>query len=100
LGLGCHVAGIFLGIFIYADDIFLLCPIRPGLQAMVRECQDFAKTNNLTFSTDANPAKSKTKCIVLPINNLKKITLDAKQLPWVSSLKHLGMTLELKNYAW
>ena len=26
LGLGCHVAGTFLGIFIYADDIFLFVP--------------------------------------------------------------------------
>ena len=99
LGLGCHVAGTLLGIFIYADDIFLLCPSRPGLQAMVKECEQFAKTNNLIFSTDGNPIKSKTKCIIFdkkPIDTTEvtKIILDDKKLPWVPSLKHLGMTLE------
>ena len=66
---------------------------------MVKECQDFAKTNNLTFSTDDNPIKSKTKCIIfskkpLDTTEVKKIILDNKELPWVPSLKHLGMTLE------
>jgi len=102
LGFGCHVAGMFLGIFIYADDIFLLCPSRPGLQEMVKECQDFARKNNLTFSTDANPVKSKTKCIIFdkkPIDTTEvaRIILDDKKLPWVPSLKHLGMTIESNN---
>ena len=102
LGFGCHVEGVFLGIFVYADDIFLLCPSRPGLQVMVKECQDFAKQNNLTFSTDADPSKSKTKCIIfnkksIDTNRVKNITLDGKTLPWVKSLKHLGMTLEEDN---
>ena len=86
-------------IFIYADDIFLLCPSRPALQAMVKECEDFAKVNNLTFSTDVDPCKSKTKCIIfnrksIDTEKVVKIQLDGKELPWVNTLKHLGMTLE------
>ena len=102
LDLGCHILGKFLGIFIYADDIFLLCPSRPGLQAMVNECQQFAKLNNLTFSVDPNPSKSKTKCIVFskkPVNTemIPRINLGKSPLPWVPSLKHLGMILESNN---
>ena len=100
LGMGCHVAGKFIGIFIYADDIFLLSPSIPGLQAMVDVCQRFAQKNNLTFSTNPNPTKSKTKCIVFskkPEQDLVPILLNKSKLPWVPSLKHLGMTLQSDN---
>jgi hypothetical protein len=102
LGLGCHVLGKFLGIFVYADDIFLLCPSRSGLQAMVTECQEFAKENNLVFSVNSNPEKSKTKCIIfnkksIDTTKVPQIMLDKDPLPWVHSLKHLGVTLETDN---
>ena len=94
------MAGKFLGIFIYADDIFILCPSRPGLQVMVDECQMFAQENNLTFSTHPNPSKSKTKCIVFARTSeedLAPIKLNNVDLPWVPSVKHLGVTLETDN---
>jgi hypothetical protein len=47
------------------------------------------------FSTDPNPEKSKTKCIVVcgRSRNLQKpapLLLDGKVLPWVESAAHLG----------
>ena len=99
---GCHVAGEFLGAFIYADDLFLLCPSRPGLQAMVNICEEFASKNNLKFSTNPNPKLSKTKCILFSQkptdrNGLADITLGGVPLPWVTEVLHLGHYLECDN---
>ena len=63
LGVGCHVAGIFYGAVGFCDDILLLAPTRDAMQLMLTTCEKFADKNNLQFSTDPNPAKSKSKCI-------------------------------------
>ena len=96
---GCHVLGEFVGVFIYADDIFLLSPSRPGLQAMVDNCSKFAKENSLKFSTNPNPKLSKTKCIIFSKNandrvNVTPIILNGDPLPWVPEVLHLGHHLE------
>ena len=38
-GLGCHVAGLFMGIVGYADDLRLLAPCREAAQKMLEICQ-------------------------------------------------------------
>ena len=98
LGVGCHVAGVYMGAVGFCDDLLLLAPTRDGMQLMLDTCQRFATNFNLQFSTDPNPEKSKTKCIFLcgrakgkqKPNNL---ILDGKQLPWVESAVHLGHVL-------
>ena len=77
-GFGCHINGLFLGCFGYADDIFLISGSRSGLQAMVNICQDFASSKNLQFSTNKDPEKSKTKCLVFS----KKIKERKDVLPY------------------
>ena len=101
-GLGCHINGIFYGAVIFADDIFLLSASRGGLQAMVDLCANFVSDRNLTFGTNINPQKSKTKCIVFSkrsrINaNVLNIRLNANELPWVPHVKHLGHILQSDN---
>ena len=61
LGLGAHVAGLFMGAVCYADDVLLIAPTRSALQRMLYELEDFAKESNVIFSTDPVPTKSKTK---------------------------------------
>ena len=98
LGVGCKVAGVYMGAVGFCDDILLLAPTRDGMQLMLDTCQFFAAKYNLKFSTDPNPEKSKTKCIFVcgksraqqkPAN----LILDGKQLPWVESAVHLGHVL-------
>ena len=60
------------------------------------------KKRKLKFSTNVNPAKSKTKCVVFTKEkNLKDrlapIILDENPLPWVNSVNHLGHILESDN---
>ena len=69
---------------------------------MVRICEDFAKSRKLKFSTDENPVKSKTKCLIF--NKVKRnnaevapIILNGNPLPWVSNVKHLGNILDSTN---
>ena len=60
-GLGCHVAGVYIGLVLYADDIFLLAMDPHVLQKMVDLAYQFGAENGLMFSTDDDPKKSKTK---------------------------------------
>ena len=97
--LGCQIGSIYYGVMVYADDIILLCPSRLGLQVMIDICQKFAKNNNLKFSTNCNPEKSKTKCIHFSRKKIElaKISLNGDYLPWVESAKHVGNILERDN---
>ena len=86
--------GVYLGIWVYADDIVLLAPSRNALQEMVNICKQYEL---LTFSTNRNIAKSKTKCLiftksVIDINNIFPI-LNGVPLHYVSEVKHLGNIL-------
>ena len=100
--IGCRIGGHYLGVAVYADDIFLLSASRNGLQCMVDICQTFADKSNLKFSTNPDTVKSKTKCIVFsPKANerrgLSPINLGGISLPWVGDLKHLGNTVQSDN---
>ena len=99
LQLGCHIGGYWLGGCGYADDLIVMAPSRDVLQRMLEVCEAYASEHNLVFSTDPEPAKSKTKCmyfcgrlggrVMLPA----PLYLDGKALPWVDTADHLGHTL-------
>ena len=100
--IGCQIGGEFFGILVYADDIILLSANLPGLQAMVWECEKFAKEKHLKFSTNTDPKKCKTKCIIFSKKaadrkNVAQINLNGVPLNWVPSLKYLGSTLQKDN---
>ena len=63
LGVGCHVGGLWYGAACYADDLVLLAPARTAAVMMLECCEKYAVEHNLQFSTDPEPAKSKSKCI-------------------------------------
>ena len=95
---GCWVKGSFFGILGYSDDSLLLAPSLESLQEMIKTCEDYAKSHNLRFSTDQDPNKCKTKCIAYlqKSRQLPPMYLCGHPLPWVTSAKHLGITLENK----
>ena len=93
-GLGCYVAGVWVGAFLYVDDLALLAPTRSALAAMLAVVEDYSKSHNLHFSVDPNPKLSKTKCIFFGghrrIGPPAPLLLYGKQLPWVETAQHLG----------
>ena len=58
IGMGCHMNGLFAGVFIYADDITLLAPSRASLALMLEQCESFSRTHDILFNA------SKTKYMV------------------------------------
>ena len=90
----------FCGAVGYADDLLLLAPSRSAMEKLLGICESYAEENNLEFSTDPDPEKSKSKCISMqghmkhskPVN-LKLYGVD---LPWVRTASHLGHELSEK----
>ena len=68
---------------------------------MVSICESFAHSRKLKFSTNEDPHKSKTKCIVFCKTkireNITPIILNNNPLPWVDEVKHLGNILQSDN---
>ena len=69
---------------------------------MVTICEKLAKAKHLKFSTNVDPKKSETKCIVFAPHkkdrlNVAPIILNTDPLPWVEGVKHLGNILQSEN---
>ena len=99
-GVGCHVVGLLVGVVAYVDDLVLLAPNRSAAQHMLNTCQNFAARNNIRFSTDKNPKKSKSRALYVTghkgLNDLPvPLMLCDKELPWVEKCEHLGNTLDV-----
>ena len=90
----------FVGVVAYADDLVLLAPNRSAAQNMLATCENFARLHNIKFSTDVNPAKSKSKALFIVGHNGKvqkpvPLILDEKELPYVEKCDHLGHILDV-----
>ena len=57
--LGCHIDGVFMGAFIFADDIILLSASRPGRQALVDLCSKFASKRSCHSPTTTTTPTTK-----------------------------------------
>ena len=93
-GLGCKVAGLWVGGVLYADDLALLAPTRAVLARMLALVESYGASLNLTFSS------CKSFCIyfVGPKASRKvvypaRLNLNGVELPWKESAVHLGHTL-------
>ena len=63
---------------------------------MVKICEEHAAANDLMFSSDPDPTKSKTLCIAFNCPNkeqLASIHLNGNALPWKITAKHIRNTL-------
>ena len=64
---------------------FFLCPSRTGLQEMLDIAQKYVKDHIISFSTDPEPKKSKTKGIIFTRKPLKfsplPLILNGNPLP-------------------
>lgn len=80
LQIGCHVNGLFVGCLFYADDVMLLCPSVSGVA--------IADMLFLKF----NPFKSQYLAMgKFASFSLPPMLLDSHPIPWVTSVKYLGV---------
>ena len=90
---GCQLKGEKMNIVAFADDIFLLCPSKSGLQVMVNHISKLFNDLCLKLNTD------KSKYIVFRhkknifTGTLGTILLNGLPLEKVSKLKYLGIYL-------
>ena len=98
LGTGCHIGTTFLGAVAWADDVLLTAPSRGSMQSMLDACSAFAARVGLQFSTDPDPAKSKSKAVFVigrrtDLAKPAPLLLCGKALPYVAHATHLGHEL-------
>ena len=97
--MGCHIAGLYVGLVGYADDLLLLAPSREAAQVMLKICEEFAADSNILFSMDPDPKKSKSKAIFVvglrgtALPKPAPVKLCGIPLPWVDRAEHLGHAL-------
>ena len=89
----------YLGVSIFCDDLILLAPNRNSAQKMLFLCEKWSKEFSVEFSTDENPAKSKSKAVMTRTNgrdrrDMVPLRLNGNELPFVNSMAHLGLTLD------
>ncbi len=89
-GFGCKLGVKYVGIQIYADDIFLLSPSLYGLQKMLDICSSYARNVGLQFNA------KKTKCILFHVRHSERdthefnLSLNGDKLKWFRDVTHLG----------
>ena len=88
---GCYMAGVFVGAFMYADDIKLLAPSIHALNVMVEICVNFARKYDVLFNDKSQLLvyKSMDNVLVMP-----DIELNGNKINVVNSTKHLGHILK------
>ena len=99
-GLGCHVAGIWMGAVMYADDLALLAASRASLAKMLALVVAHGASLNLTFSSCQDPKRCKSFCIFFvgprPARRVvypAPLVLNGVSLPWRETAVHLGHKL-------
>ena len=65
---------------------------------MLDVCERYGAENNISYSTDPDPKKSKTKCVYMCGNMSSRkypapVQLNGRDLPFVTSATHLGHEL-------
>ena len=98
-GVGCHLAGMFVGVVGYAVDLLLLAPSRNVVQRMLRTCENFINKKNRQLSTDSNPRHSKSKALYVvgprgaALPRPAPLILCSRPLLWVERAEHVGHAL-------
>ena len=95
-GLGCHRNGMFVGAFIYADDITILAPTSTSLNKILDTCKQYSDDINLKFNA------SKTKCMYFDYtgstNIPNNIVFMHEPIEFVSKTQLLGINISTDIY--
>ena len=70
-----------------------MSPTRNGLRNQLQLCEKYAEENNISFLTNPDSSKSKSKCIYFTCGHYRKpvkVVFNHQKLPWVSQVDYLG----------
>ena len=96
--IGCNIAGCFVNILAYADDMVLLAPSWRGLQRLLNIIEEAAVAIDMCFNTN------KTVCMIFsPCNRYKTVSesfpqfrLAGNNISFVPMFKYLGHLIDNK----
>ena len=87
---GCFIGNVFLGCFLYADDILLISQSVSCMQDMLNICHEFFKSIDLEISSTKSSALRIGRRCSIKCSNL---LIGGQIIPWVDQLKYLGITM-------
>ena len=87
-GAGCHIADVFVGAIMYADDLALLAPTRGSLQKLLDICYDYG----VEFCISYNPIKTHVILFGKP-TQFESLFLNGLAISAVQECKYLGVNL-------
>jgi len=87
---GCFIGNVFLGCFLYADDILLISQSVSCMQDMLNICHEFLKSIDLEISSTKSSALRIGRRCSIKCSNL---LIGGQTIPWVDQLKYLGITM-------
>jgi len=98
--IGCHVGGMPLSVFAYADDVVLLSPSWHGVQDLIMMLSECSKYLDLICNV------RKTKCMVVNPVSVDKLvrrtfpyfSIDSQIIESVTEFKYLGHILSEKMH--
>ena len=92
--MGCYIGDKCASIFVFADDILLLCPTRSSAQKLLDMCHNFAISVGLKFNA------GKCKFIVFGVKHDVNIIIrmGTEQLKCVDEEYHVGHLLSCNRY--
>ena len=88
-GVGCHLLKLFVGAFLFADDLALVAPSRSALQKLMDLCNSYCEKFCLSFNTKKSGIMifGKTDYQIAPL------ILNGGKLAFVHEWKYLGTTI-------
>ena len=87
---GCYMGAIFVGAFMYADDLKLLAPSIYALNVLLDICIKFARKYDVLFNDKSELIVYRSRDDVAAIPDIK---INGKQVKVVNSITHLGHVL-------
>jgi hypothetical protein len=94
--IGCFIGHIYVGVFVYADDIAIIAPTPLAMRKMLDICDRYANEYSIKFNAN------KSKCLYFPSascshqadsNQLPLFTIAGDYIEYVDSWPHLGHIL-------
>ena len=90
-GIGCHMAFICTGIFLYADDLVLIAPSVHTLQIILNVCETELSWVDMRINVHKSICMHSGQRFYIQYANL--ITDSGDELKWVEECRYLGVYL-------
>ena len=65
INIGCKYGSKYMGVFVYTDDLSLLCPSFTGIKEMLHICEKYARKYDILFNPTKNQLLYVVKIVIM-----------------------------------